>query len=324
MNKFGFNENKVFLMNCVAKPVIVEPQTLLNINFQSDLSLLIEQSTRDIFVQPQQVKSVILPVLGITGLLKKKMLDQMSSEETQAIIRMIKPLLKEHIAHFIFFLDTEGKEATSVVTTPLFDRTFVPLEVQNNPQQLAHYLCTSYFPVESDRNYDVIDFDHAPTDKVYCLNLARPEDRERVFYPIVHNTSSISFKNKWEQRASIYDRFRDLYFTLPRNYAKEMDKPVGEILSHIDSIIARIDLNQDYDKEFTEMLGSKLPKRGLDFMMEVPFNDHKLGTILNKIVSMKDELKPSVLKALYHCLGFMVAQKIHCCTLCRHLDEATL
>ena len=115
-----------------------------------------------------------------------------------------------------------------------------------------------------------------------------------------------------------------MYFTLPRNYAKEEDKQVGKILSHIDTIISQLDITQDYDKEFNEMLVAKLPKGGLEFMMETFFEDHKLETILDKVNSVREEIKPSVLRAVYRCLGYMVAQKIHCCTLCRHLDEETL
>jgi hypothetical protein len=324
MNRISFNENKDFLINCVAKPVIVEQQTLQDIDIQSDLNIVITQTDRSILVKDSQVKSVILPTLGITGLLKKKMIEGTNPEETQAIIRLIRPLLKEHISHFIFFLDTDEKEATSVVTTSLFDKHLEPLNLNNDPQQLRPYLCTTHFPVEPDKNYDVIDFDHSPSDKVYRLNISRPDDRTKEFYPVVHNVSSISYKDKWEQRASIYDRERDIYLTLPRNYAKEMDKPVGEILNHLDTIISQLDINQDYNKEFTEMLMAKLPKGGIEFMMETYFVDHKLVTILDKVESVREELKPSVLKAIYRCLGFMVAQKIHCCTLCRHLDEETL
>ena len=59
-------------------------------------------------------------------------------------------------------------------------------------------------------------------------------------------------------------------------------------------------------------------------MMEASFEDHKLVTILDKISSSKEDLKPSVVHALYKCLGYMVAQKLHCCPECRHLDEETL
>ena len=324
MSRVKFVENKEFLTNCVAKPFIVESQTLQDVDIQSDLNIVITQTDRTIFVKDSQTKSIILPILGITGLLKKKMVEGTNPDETQSIIRLIRPLLKDHISHFIFFLDSDEKEANSIVVTHLFDKHLDPLNIPNDPQQLKPYLCTSHFPIEPDKDYDVIDFDHSPLDKIYHLNISRPEDIIKEFYPVVHNTSSISYKDKWDQRASIYDRERGLYYILPRNYAKEMDKPVGEILIHIDNIISRLDITQDYDKEFTDMLVAKLPKGGLEFMMEVSFVNHKLITILDKISSMKEELKPSLLRALYRCIGYMIAQKIHCCPQCRHLDEETL
>ena len=87
---------------------------------------------------------------------------------------------------------------------------------------------------------------------------------------------------------------------------------------------SKMNINDDYDKEYTDMISSKLPKAGIEFMMEATFDNHKLITIMDKISSVKEDLKPGVLRALYKCLGYMVAQKIHCCKECRHLDEETL
>lgn len=322
MSRFSFKENKAFIVNSTARPYVVEPEQLVRLEIMQDMTLVVTTRSQEIFVKESPFKSSILPILGITGILKKKMVDG-DVILTDTLIDLITPILKSTLSSFVFFLDTDEKEAVSVVVTPVFDK-MEPVVLQNNHDRLKQFLCTSYFPVEEDKDYTVIDFNHSSTDKTFRLNFARTEDQTKEFYPVVHNSSPISWKENWDQRASIYDRERDLYFTFPRNYAKGGYKQVGRILDHIDYMIRKLDVNADYEKEFNEMLVAKLPNKGIEFMMEASFADHKLVTILNKISSLREELKPSLLCALYKCLGYMVAQKLHCCPECRHLDEETL
>jgi hypothetical protein len=308
----------------VAKPHVVDPNLVRRIEFDPDLNIYIYQSDRIIKVKDSQVKSSILPVLGITGLIKKILTDGSAPVFADIIMDKVSELFKEHISHFLFFMDSDDKEATAIVVRPLFEKDFEPIVVPNDPQVLSKFICTSHFPVEEDSDYDVIDFNHVPEDKKYTLSLARKTDSTKKFYPIIHNTSSISWKEKWEQRASIYDRDHDLLLTLPRNYAKEETKPVGRILDHIDSLIGRMNVSDDYDAEYIDMLTAKLPKNGVDFMMDAQFEDHRLISMLEYIHRASQKMKPSLLKAIEKCLGYMVALKVHCCKECRHLDEETL
>lgn len=324
MSTFSFLENKTFLMESTAKPYVVEKDKLNEVEILPDLTMSVLTSDHSILLKENQVKSSILPTLGISGLLKKIMVDGTDPELGNDVLRIITPILKNNIQYFLFFLDCDNRSCTSVVTTPLFDKHLEPISVPNDPNVLKNYICTYHLPVEQDTDYVVIDFDQAATDKHYKLNLARKEDRTKDFYPVIHNTASISWNERWDQRASIYDRERDIYLTLPKNYGKEDPKLVGKILSHTDMLMSRLNILEEYDKEFTEMLTAKLPKAGLEFMMGVDFADHRLVTILDKVSSVKEDTKPSVLRAIYKCLGYMVAKKVHCCPECRHLDEETL
>ena len=323
MNRINFLENRDFLIHSTARPYVVEPDHLVNLEIMQDMTMLVTTQRQEIFVKETPFKSSVLPILGITGLLKKKMIDGESATLTDSLLDLITPIMKQNIQSFIFFLDTDEKEAIAVFVTPVFDK-LEPVTLHNGYSNLKQFLCTSYFPVEEDKDYHVIDFNHEPKDKIFKLNLAHKEDQTKEFYPIIHNNAPIAWKENWDQRASIYDRERDLYMTLPRNYGKGGYKVVDKIIQHIDHMISKLDITQDYDKEFNEMLMAKLPNKGIEYMMEASFEDHKLVTILDKISSSKEDLKPSVVHALYKCLGYMVAQKLHCCPECRHLDEETL
>lgn len=324
MSEFSFLQNKSFLTNSVATPYLVTKEKFVNVELVSDLTMQVVTADFSINVKESIVKSAILPTLGITGIIKQRMIDGTDPNLTQHVLDMVSPILEQNITNFLFYLDLDGANADAVVVTPLFDKHFEPFTLENNPEVLNGTLCTSHFPVEEGMDYNVIDFDHSTNNKVYHLNLARLQDKNKKLYPIVHNQTSIAWSDKWDQRASIYDVQRDLYLTLPRNYGKGEYKTVDKIFLHVDSIIDRLDLEQDYDKEFNEMLAEKLPKPGVELMMTLDFDNHKLITILDRINSLGDEIKPTVYKALFKCLGYMVAKKIRCCTKCRHLDEEKL
>lgn len=323
MSRIKFIENQDYLKNSVARPTIIEREQLIKVDFQPDFGLYLDLDTEQIYVKDKVVKSTILPTLGITGLLKKEMMDD--TNQFYTIIDIIAPIFKQNIQNFIFYIDSVEHEA--IVVKSMFDKSMDPCQVDNTEAALKNTLCTAHFPVNPDENYDVLDFNQTTADKNYKLNLTRIEDITKPFYPVVHNTTKIAWvsdKDTWDQRASIYDRERDLYITLPRNYGKGGYKPVSDILTHIDYLIGKMNINDDYSKEYTDMLTAKLPNAGLEFMMETSFDDHKLISFLEKISSIREEVKPGVLRALYKCLGYMVAQKIHCCKECRHLDEETL
>lgn len=321
--RIKFIENLSYLKDSIATPTIITLDQVRKVDFQPDFSLYLDLELSQIFIKDKVVKSTILPTLGVTGLLRKDMENDLQQFDT--MLDIIVPIFKQNIHNFIFYLDNVDHEA--VLVKPMFDKQMEPCQVDNNESALKSTLCTAHFPVSPGDNYDVLDFCQTTSDKNYKLNLTRIEDITKAFYPVIHNTSKIAWisdKDTWEQRASIYDRERDLYITLPRNYGKGGYKQVSDILSHIDYLISKMNINDDYDKEYTDMISSKLPKAGIEFMMEATFDNHKLVTIMDKISSVKDDLKPGVLRALYKCLGYMVAQKIHCCKECRHLDEETL
>lgn len=323
MTRIKFRENLAYLKDAVAKPTIIGRDQLRKVDFQPDFGLYIDLEASQLYVKDKLVKNTILPTLGITGLLRKEMLDD--TQQFYTIIDLVTPLFKQNIQNFIFYIDEGSNEI--ILVKPMFDKQMEPCQVDNNEAALKSTLCTAHFPVSQNEDYDVLDFNQTTSDKNYKLNLTRIEDITKDFYPVIHNTSKIAWltdKDTWDQRASIYDRVRDLYITLPRNYGKGGYKPVSDIISHIDYLISKMNIMDNYDKEFTDMLSAKLPNAGIEFMMETEFIDHKLVSILDKISSVREDIKPGVRRALYKCLGYMVAQKIHCCKECRHLDEETL
>ncbi len=323
MSNFVFNDNRTFIENSVAKPIIIECTPDLNIDLQPDLSLFIELPNRTIQVKDKVVKSSIISTIGLSGILLKKLLEGNAVLE-DTLLDLITPLLKDNISHFLFYLDSDTGDAEAIVVQPMFDRHLDPIPVPNTSDELKLYQCTSHLPVSPDRNYNVSNFDHDQTMKVFRLNLSRVEDNDKPIYPIVHNKSSIAWQDKWDQRASIFIRQFGIDILLPRNYGKGEYKPVDNILSHVDFLINKLDIEKDYDEEYNEMLSAKLPNKGQKFMMETPFADHKLKTILAKIASVREDLKPAEVNAISQCLGYMVAKKIHCCSECRYMDEETL
>lgn len=323
MTRIRFKENLSFLKSAVAAPIIIEKDQLINVDFQPDFGLYLDLSSSQIYVKDKIVLSTILPTLGITGILKKEMMKD--TDQFYSIIDLIISILKQNINNFLFYIDKSSNEA--VVVKAMFDSHMESCQVDNTEESLMQTLCTAHFPVNSEDDYDVLSFNQTSSDKTYKLNLTRIEDITKEFYPIIQNTAKISWlsdKDKWDQRASIYDRERDLYITLPRNYGKKGSKKVSDIISHIDYLISKMNINDDYGKEYKDMLTAKLPNAGIEFMMTTSFSDYRLVTFLDKIASMHDKIKPGVRKALYKCLGYMVAQKIHCCKECRHLDKETL
>ena len=324
MSNFSFRDNLTFINNSVAKPCILDNTADLNVDLQPDLSLFIETPTRTIQVKDKEVKSSILPTIGITGLFLKKLVDGADSVLQDTLLDMITPAIKDNISHFLFFLDNEVGDAESILVHPLYDRHLDPIPVPNTPEAMNFYLCTSHLPVSPDRDYSVSNFTHDPTVKIFRLNLSRVEDKDRSIYPVVHNKSSVVWKDRWDQRASIFIKQYGLSPVLPRNYGKEYYQPVDNILFHVDQLIEKLNLESDYEEEYNEMLSAKLPNKGLKFMMETLFDNYILETILKKISSLRENLKPAELAAINQCLGYMIAKKIHCCSECRYMDEETL
>ena len=73
MSNFVFNDNRTFIENSVAKPIIIECTPDLNIDLQPDLSLFIELPHRTIQVKDKVVKSSIISTIGLSGILLKKL-----------------------------------------------------------------------------------------------------------------------------------------------------------------------------------------------------------------------------------------------------------
>ena len=321
MSTFNFKDNKTFISNSVAKPYIIQDLDGVNIDLQPDLNLFIDLPDRTIKVKDKLVKSSIIPTIGLSGMLLKKIVDGQNATLSDTLLDIVTPMLKDNISHFLFFLDAEGSDATAILVEPLFDKHLDPIEL---PEDLSAYVCTKHLPVTSEKDYYVYNFDQDPSKKTFNISFFRIEDKDKEIYPIVTNKSSILWKDKWDQRATIFLRTFNMGLILPRNYGKEDIKIVDDILKHIDYLITKLDIHQDFDKEYNEMLTAKLPNKGISFMMDTPFADHKLITILRKIALMREEIKPALLNALSQCLGYMVAQKIHCCSQCRFMDAETL
>ena len=324
MNRFSLKENKEFILNTVAIPLIINTGDYKDIELFPDLNLVITQENRTIVVKDTVFKSCILPTLGISSLLKKTMLSDTILADN--ILDLIRPILFENLSHFIFFVDSDSGEAEAIVVSPLFDKDLEPIIITNNSPELRNYLCTSHLPVDSNVDYDVVNFLHDISDKKFKLSLSRPSDEGKEIYPVVHNTAPVSWKEKWDQRVSLYVPTYDLYMTLPRNYGKPDYRYVELIFKHVDALISKVNLNDSYEKEFDDMLMAKLPSAGHSFFMDNVFVNKDLRSVLEKVSSIKREgmVKSNVINAIYKCLGYMVAQKVHCCPECRHLDTDTL
>lgn len=321
MSIFKLKENKTFISNSVAKPYIIQTTEGVKIDLQPDLNLFIDLPDHTIRVKDKIVKSSILPTVGLTGILLKNIVNGQNATLSDTLLDIVTPLLKENVNHFLFFLESECSDSDAILVEPLFDKHLDPVEL---PENLSSYVCTNHLPITSEKDYYVYNFDHDTSKKSFSISLFRIEDVEKDIYPIVTNKSSVLWKDKWDQRATIFLRTYNIGLVLPRNYGKEDCKNVDDILNHVDHLITKLNINQDYDKEYNEMLSAKLPGKGVSFMMDTPFADHKLVTILNKINVLREEIKPALLNALSQCLGYMVAQKIHCCSQCRFMDAETL
>lgn len=320
---FKLRENLDFIKNSVAEPTVFEPEEIINIDLEDDLGLSISTSRMELYISPAVFKSSMLSVIGITGLIQNKM--SACASDYEELYAIIKNTVKENIRNFVFYVDHLALPMEAVMVKPTFDKDFEPNPVAK--EVLPELVCTAHLPIESDEDFYVSNFDHDMKDKVFTLSLSKIEDFTKPMSSVVHNTAKIAWMSnteKWEQRASIYDRERDMLYTLPRNYGKKEYKQTSTILAHVDTLIEKLDMNADYSKEFNEMLIAKLPPKAQTFLMELVLEDHKLKTILDTIYNIRENIKPSMMKNLYKCLGYMIAQKIHCCTECRHLDEETL
>ena len=320
MTTFNFRENQSFIINSVAKPYVIKADDV-SVDLQPDFNLFIEFSSRTIKVKDTLVKSTIIPTLGITGLLLKKSIERLDVSLSDTVLDILTPLLKENISNFMFFLESDSPDTDAVLVYPLFDKHLDPIDV---PEDLHSFQSIHYLPVHPEHDYLVYNYDQDTSDKNLKIDFIRPTDIEKSVYPIITNKTSILWKDKWDQRAIIFLKTFNLGLLLPRNYGKDDYKLVDDIFDHVDTLIEKLDINSDYDKEYNEMLSAKLPNKGIAFMMDTQFADHRLITILQKIVQMREELKPSLLNNISQCLGYMVAKKIHCCSQCRLMDTETL
>ena len=321
---FTLRDNLEFIKNSVAEPTVIEQDELISVDIDDDFGLTISATHLELYVKPKVFKSCMLNTIGVSGLLYKRILDLDSCVDP--LKELIKDVVKENIRNFVFFVDHLALPMEAVMVKPAFDgKTFMPDPVPKDA--LPYTVCTAHLPIDEGEDFNVNDFDHDMNDKSFTLSLSKIEESTNPFYAIVHNTAKIAWmsdKDKWEQKASIYDKERNMLYTLPRNYGKSDTKLTSDIIGHVNTLIAKLRMDDNYEKEYDEMLLAKLPSNAIVYLMENTYSDYKLKTILDTIQAQRESIKPALMKNIYKCLGYMIAQKIHCCAECRHLDEETL
>lgn len=315
-----FKDNLDFFKNSVPDPISFSAERVTSMELDQ-LSINITLLDGTVITVPERVFiSKFLPLVGITGLLKKKVLE--NSPLYLSVNRTILELIRENLSHIMFYLDQDNR--TVVTAMALLDKHQDPFEAS-----LADCKCTNHFPVEDVDGLSVVDFDYSLGSKDLEISFIKKGSETREFFTVVHNTSSISWNpssSYWVQRGSIYAKDFNLYLTLPRVFSSAQGYESSEfILNHLESIISQIELDQSYSVEYEEMLNDpKLPATAKAFMRDSPLPDFRLGTILSWCSKNLTNLTLAKRKAVYRYLGYLLAKKTYCCPECRHLDNSSI
>ena len=312
----NIDSNKQFIINTVQDPIQVDPESLVSMEI-SNLCLTITTGTRRILVPDKVVVSSLFSVVGISGLLKRNILEE--GDIPESLKGAFLNVLKKHISSFLFFLDQDS--ISTVAILPLFDKG-EPISVDDP----ASCKCTYHFPCETN-GLSVLDFDHHLSQKVFNFNVIRTGDDSKPYFPVSLNKSSIAWHpthSSWEQRGAIYAKDFGLYLIIPRLFSKNGEQDARAILDHLDTIISQIDLEADYTKEFEEMLTAKFPLPAKTFMQEAAPEVKTFGNILKSVSEKLQGKSHSLSNGVCKCLGYILVKKLHSCSECRHLDEDTI